>query len=71
MARKKAYEEKIVKLIFLKEGIYDLENHLIINCPISIHGAGRDKTFFRGGGFEIQGTKEEGKTVDMQGMTIN
>ena len=45
MARKKAYEEKIVKLILLKEGTYDLEKTLIIKCPISIHGAGQTNTF--------------------------
>jgi hypothetical protein len=70
LARKKAYEEKIVKLILLKEGIYDLEKHLIIKCPISIHGAGRDKVFFQGHGIVIKGTKEEGKRVNMQGMTM-
>jgi hypothetical protein len=64
------YEEKIVKLILLKEGIYDLKEGLIIKCPISIHGAGQDKTIFHDYGIEIQGTKEEGKRVDMQGMTM-
>ena len=70
MARKKAYEEKIVKLIVLKEGIYDLEKTLIIKCPISIHGAGQDNTTLQRHGIQIQGTKEEKKRVDMQGMTM-
>ena len=71
MARKKAYEEKIVKLILIKEGTYNLEKDLIIKCPISIHGAGQDNTILQGKGIEIQeGTKEEGKRIDMQGMTM-
>ena len=37
MARKKEYEKKIVKLILLKEGVYDLEDDLTITYPISIH----------------------------------
>ena len=73
MAKTKAYEEweaKCVKLILLKEGIYDLKEGLIIKCPISIHGAGQDKTIIQGYGFMIQGPKKEKKRVDMQGMTI-
>ena len=58
MARKKAYEEKIVKLILLKEGIYDLEENVIIKCPISIHGAGQTNTIIQGKGIVIEGTKE-------------
>ena len=69
MARKKAYEEKIVKLILIKEGTYDLQKDLIIKCPISIHGAGQDKTTIHGG-FWIKGEKEEKKRVNMQGMTM-
>ena len=60
MARKKAYEEKIVKLILLKEGIYDLKENVIIKCPISIHGAGQDKTIIQGGkSIKIEGQKKE------------
>ena len=70
MARKKAYEEKIVKLILLKEGTYDLERVVIITCPISIHGAGQDNTILQGRGFKIQGPKTEKKRVNMQGMTL-
>ena len=70
MARKKAYEEKIVKLILLKEGTYHLEKQLKIACPISIHGAGQDKTIVQRHGIVIEGTKEEKKRVNMQGMTM-
>ena len=70
MARKKAYEEKIVKLILLKEGTYDLGKNVIIKCPISIHGAGQDKTILQRHGIKIQGTKKEKKRVNMQGMTM-
>lgn len=70
MARKKAYEEKIVKLILLKEGTYDLEENILITCPISIHGAGQDRTIFHDYGIKIQGPKEEKKRVNMRGMTM-
>ena len=70
MARKKAYEEKIVKLVLIKEGIYDLEKTLIIKCPISIHGAGQDKTIIQGNCIQIHGPKKEKKRVNMQGMTM-
>ena len=71
MARKKAYELKIVKLILLKEGIYDLKENVIIKCPISLHGAGQDRTILHGYGIEIQGTKEEGKNVVLKDMTVS
>ena len=62
MARKKAYEEKIVKLVLIKEGTYDLEENVLITCPISIHGAGQDKTILQGGtGIKIEGPKKEKK----------
>ena len=70
MAKEKAYEEKIVKLILIKEGIYDLEEDLIIKCPISIHGAAQDKTIFHGG-LKIQGTKEAGKNGGLTDMTVS
>jgi hypothetical protein len=70
LARKKAYELKIVKLILLKEGIYDLEKNVIIKCPISIHGAGQDKTILQGKGIKIEGPKKEKKRVNMSGMTM-
>ena len=69
MAKEKA-EEKIVQLVLLKEGTYDLKRQLTIACPISIHGAGQDKTLIEGCGIEIKGPKEEKKRVNMQGMTM-
>jgi hypothetical protein len=47
-----------------------LEKQLTIACPISLHGAGQDKTFLHRHGIEIKGPKEEKKRVDMQGMTM-
>ena len=77
MAKEKAYEETCAQLVLIDEGTYHyhLEKELMIACPISIHGAGQDRTILQGYGFEIkgtyfQGTKEEGKRVDMQGMTM-
>ena len=70
MARTKAYQEKIVKLILIKEGTYDLEENVLITCPISIHGAGQDKTILQRHGIMIQGPKKEKERVNMQGMTI-
>ena len=71
LARKKAYEEKIVKLILLKEGTYDLEENVLITCPMSFHGAGQNKTILQLHGIQIQGTKKEiKKRVNMQGMTM-
>ena len=37
---------------------------------MQIIGAGRDKTFIQGGGFDIQGKKEKGKKVELKDMTI-
>ena len=70
MAKEKAYEEKCVKLVLIKEGTYDLEKNVLITCPISIHGAGQDKTIIQGKCIMIQGPKEEKKRVDIQGMTM-
>ena len=68
---KEMAEAKIVKLILLKEGTYDLKDSLTIECPLSIHGAGQDKTFIRGKSIYIQGEKEEGKKVELKHMTIS
>ena len=70
MAREKAYEEKCVKLVLIKEGTYDLEKTLIIKCPISLHGAGHDKTILQRHGIQNKGPKKEKERVNMQGMTI-
>ena len=58
-------------IFFIKEGDYEVdEDYLRINYPLKIIGAGQDNTFIQGGGFKMQGTNEEGKRVDMQGMTM-
>jgi hypothetical protein len=69
LARKKA-EAKCVKLVLIKEGTYDLEENVLITCPISIHGAGQDKTTLQRHGIKIQGPKKEKKRVKMQDMTM-
>jgi hypothetical protein len=79
LARKKA-EAKIVKLVLIKEGTFHIpvtktcafgpdENYVTIEYPLMIRGAGQEKTIIHGG-FQIVGTKEEKKRVDMQGMTM-
>jgi hypothetical protein len=70
LAKEKAYKDKCVTLVLLKEGIYDVDNALIITCPISIHGAGQDKTIIQCKGVYIRGQKEEGKKVGLQDMTV-
>ena len=62
---------KAPTIIFIKEGVHEVEEvYLDINYPMKIIGAGRDRTTIHGGGFDIQGTKEEGKEVVVQGMTM-
>ena len=70
MAKEKAYEEKIVKLVLIKEGTFHIPvtrnnygqdvNYVTIGYPIMIRGAGQEKTIIHGG-FKIEGTKEENK----------
>ena len=63
--------KKFVQLVLLNEGIYDLEKDLTIIHPISIHGAGQDKTIIQGYGIKIKGEEdEEGKRVSMQDVTF-
>jgi hypothetical protein len=58
-------------IIFIKEGEHEVEGiYLIINYPLKIVGAGRDKTCIVGAGFLIRGTKEEGKRVELTDMTV-
>jgi hypothetical protein len=58
-------------IFFIKEGDHEAGgDYLEINYPMKIIGAGRDMTTIRGGGFKIQGTKEEGKKVTLSGMTV-
>ena len=70
MAKEKAYEETCAQLVLIKEGTYHLERPLTIACPISLHGAGQDRTILHGCGIAIRGTKTEKKRVNMQGMTM-
>jgi hypothetical protein len=66
-------------IFFINQGVHacvnedeeDDDNDLIVTYQMQIIGAGRDKTFIQGGGFEITGTKEEGKTVVLKDMTIS
>jgi hypothetical protein len=58
-------------VIYIQEGEHEVdEDYLNIQYPLKIVGAGRDKTIIHGG-FLIQGTKEEGKTVVLEAMTIS
>jgi hypothetical protein len=54
---------------------YDPEDYHVpwrlIQYPMQIIGAGRDKTTLCGGGLRIEGTKEEGKNVVLKDMTIS
>jgi hypothetical protein len=81
LAKEKAYEANCVKLVLINEGTFHIpvtatsmfgsdENYATIRYPIMIIGAGQEKTIIHGG-FRIEGTKEEKKRVDMQGMTIS
>ena len=47
------------------------DNDLYVTYPMQIIGAGRDKTFIQGGGFDIRGKKEKGKNVVLKNMTIS
>jgi hypothetical protein len=61
---------KAPKIVFVMEGTFHIPmSYVTIGYPIMIIGAGQEKTIIHGG-FKIQGTKEEGKRVDMQGMTM-
>ena len=44
---------------------------MAIKYAMKVIGAGRDKTFIRGGGFDIKGTNEDGKNVVLKHMTIS
>ena len=57
-------------IFYIKEGDHEAVGHMEINYPMKVIGAGRDKTTIRGGGFEIGGTKEEGKNVALKEMTL-
>jgi hypothetical protein len=54
-----------------EDGKLHMVPYLSITYPMKIIGAGQDNTFIQGGGFDIQGTKEEGKNVGLKDMTIS
>jgi hypothetical protein len=58
-------------IFFIQEGDHEAGGRMDIKYTMKIIGAGRDKTFVRGGGFKIQGTKEERKNVVLKDMTIS
>ena len=61
---------KAPKIVFVMEGTFHIPGtYVTIEYPIMIIGAGQEKTTIHGG-FNIEGTKEEKKRVDMQGMTM-
>jgi len=57
-------------IFFIKEGDHEAGGTIVIRYAMKIIGAGRDKTFIRGDGFCIGGTKEEGKNAVMKEMTL-
>ena len=69
---------KAPKIVFLMKGTFHIpvtgtgwssQNYVTIGYPIMIIGAGQDKTIIHGS-FNIEGTKEEQKRVNMQGITM-
>ena len=81
-ALNRVYQEdpsKAPKIVFVMKGTYHIpvmkdeygrdRNYVTIEYPIMIIGAGQEKTIIHGG-FKIEGTKEEKKRVDMQGMAM-
>jgi hypothetical protein len=61
---------KAPTIFFIKEGDHEAGGLMVINYAMKIVGAGQDKTTIHGNGFRIEGTKEEGKEVDMQDLTM-
>jgi hypothetical protein len=61
---------KAPTIFFIKEGDHEAGGHMVIQYPMKVIGAGRDKTTIHDNGFVIQGTKEEGKEVIVQDMTM-
>ena len=61
-----------MKDLFLEKGIHIVTGQdIVLKKEWKISGAGRDQTFVKGGGFDIQGEKEEGKNVVLKHMTIS
>ena len=58
--------------IYLTAGVHVVTGgYVSITQAIKIHGAGRDRTIVKGGGFRIEGKKAEGKQVELKDMTIS
>jgi hypothetical protein len=57
-------------IIFIQEGDHEAGGTMVIQYAMKVIGAGRDKTTIHGGELRIQGTKEEGKKVVVQGVTM-
>jgi hypothetical protein len=57
-------------IFYIKEGDHEAGGTMEIKYAMKVIGAGRDKTFIRGDGFEFGGTKEEGKNVVLKEMTL-
>jgi len=65
-------ENKAPQIVFVMNGTFHIPvSYVPIGYPIMIIGAGQEKTFIQGGGFFIQGKKEEGKNVALKDMTIS
>jgi len=67
---------KAPKIVFVIEGSFDAftdnnKAEVNIKYPMKIIGAGQNKTFLSGYGFQISGTKETGKRVELIGMTVS
>ena len=62
-------------LVFVMQGTFhrnsSVEIQTSIRYPMKIIGAGQNKTFLSGYGFQISGTKETGKRVELIGMTVS
>jgi hypothetical protein len=61
---------KAPTIFFIQEGDHEAGGDLVIKYAMKVIGAGRDKTTIHGSGFRIGGTKEEGKTAVLKGMTM-
>jgi hypothetical protein len=73
-ALNRVYEENPTKaptIVFLMEGTFHGNGFVHMNYPLMMIGAGRNKTFLDGYNLFIGGTKEEGKEVVVQDMTIS
>jgi len=60
-----------IKDLFLEKGIHVNSDRIELKEEWKISGAGRDQTFVKGCGFDIEGEKEEGKNVVLKDMTMS